>query len=98
MAAFVFDLWFRRSRVVVNSESVTVQKAWLAFKKEQTFPASEIKNITCEVGATAGHAAYHDLKIQTRAGRQITAASNLASKPEADWLVQQMIAALKKSL
>jgi hypothetical protein len=98
MAAFVFDLWFRRSRAVVNSESVTVQKAWLAFKKEQTFPASEIKNITSEVGATAGHAAYHDLKIQTRAGRQITAASNLASKPEADWLVRQMIAELKKSL
>jgi hypothetical protein len=96
MAAFVFDLWFRRSRVVVNSESVTIQKAWLAFKKEQILKTSEIKNITSEVGATAGHAAYHDLKIQTRAGRQITAASNLASKPEADWLVQQMIAALKK--
>ncbi len=97
MAAFVFDLWFRRSRVIVNSESVTMQKAWLAFKKEQRLQTGEIKTITSEVGATAGHAAYHDLKIQTRAGRQITAASNLASKPEADWLVQQMIATLKKS-
>jgi hypothetical protein len=96
MAAFVFDLWFRRSRVVVNPERVTIQKAWLAFKKEECLQTSEIKNITSDVGATAGHAAYHDLKIQTRAGRQITAASNLASKPEADWLVQQMIAALKK--
>jgi FtsH-binding integral membrane protein len=95
MAAFVFDLWFRRSRVVVGSESVTIQKAWLAFKKEQRFQAGEIKDITSEIGATAGHAAYHDLKIRTRAGRQITAASNLASKPEADWLVRQMSAALK---
>jgi hypothetical protein len=97
MTAFVFDLWFRRSRVVVNPDGVTVQKAWLAFKKEQRLQTGEIKNITSDVGATAGHAAYHDLKIQTRTGRNITAASNLASKPEADWLVRQMIGALKKS-
>jgi hypothetical protein len=95
MTVFVFDLWFRRSRVVVNSESVTIQKAWLAFKKEQRLQTSEIKSVTSDVGATAGHAAFHDLKIQTRAGRSFTVASNIGDKPEADWLVQQMIAAFK---
>ena len=46
-------------------------------------------------GATAGHTAYYDLKIRTRDGREVTAAKNLGSKPEADWLVQQMAAAVK---
>jgi hypothetical protein len=96
MTAFVFDLWFRRSRVTVNSEGVTVQRAWLAFKKEQRLPTSEIKNITSDVGATAGHAAYHDLKVRVRGGKEFVLAKNLNSKPEADWLVREMIAALKR--
>jgi hypothetical protein len=96
MTAFVLDLWFRRSRVAVNPESVTVQRAWLAFKKEQRLPASEIASVTSEVGATAGHAVYHDLKARARDGRELLLAKNLNSKPEADWLARQMMAALKR--
>ena len=96
MSAFVFDLWFRRSRVAVNPEGVTVQRAWLAFKKEQCLPASEIASVISEVGATAGHAVYHDLKAHARDGRELLLAKNLNSKPEADWLVRQMMAALKR--
>ena len=95
MAAFVLDLWFRRSRVVVNPKGLTVQNAWFVFKKEQRRQAGEIKNIAADVGATAGHAHYHELKVQTRDGKEFTIAKNLNSKPEADWLVRQMIAALK---
>ena len=96
MAAFVFDLWFRRGRVVVNPEGVTVQRAWFAIKKEQHFPSSEIAGIAADVGATAGHAAYHDLKIHSRDGTELLLAKNLNNKPEADWLVRQMVAALKR--
>jgi hypothetical protein len=97
MSAFVFDLWFRRSHVAVNPKGVTVQRAWFAFKKEQRLPASEIKSIASDVGATAGHAAYHDLKVHARDGKEVLLAKNLNSKPEADWLVREMIAALKPS-
>ena len=97
MAAFVFDLWFRRSRVAVNPGGVTVQRAWLAFQKERHFKAGEIKNIASDVGATAGHATYHDLKVQSPGGKEFILAKNLGSKPEADWLVRQMISALKDS-
>jgi hypothetical protein len=96
MTAFVFDLWFRRSRVAVNPEGLTVQMAWFALKKEQGLPTSEIKSISTDVGATAGHAAYHDLKVHARDGKELLLAKNLNSKPEADWLVRQMIAALKR--
>jgi hypothetical protein len=97
MAAFVLDLWFRRSHVVVNSKGVMVQRAWFAFKNEQRLQAGQIKNIATDVGATAGHAAYHDLKVQARDGKEILLAKNLNNKPETDWLVRQMIAALKTS-
>jgi len=95
MLAFVMDLWFRRSHVVVNSAGVKVQRAWFAFKQEHGFRTSEIQGIASEVGATAGHAAYYDLMVQTRDGKEFILAKNLNNKPEADWLVRQMNAALK---
>ncbi|HUA68050.1 MAG TPA: hypothetical protein VMA13_05835 [Candidatus Saccharimonadales bacterium] len=97
MAAFAFDLWFRRSRVVVTAAKLQIETAWLSFKKQQTLKVSEVANIAADVGATAGHVAYYDLRIQTRDRREITIAKNLASKPEADWLVRQMVTAVKNS-
>jgi hypothetical protein len=96
MIAFAFDLWFRSSRVLVNGESVTVQKGWFAFKKEQRFPTDGIKSISSDVGATAGHAVYYDLKVHAQNGKEAILAKNLNSKPEADWLVRQMIVAWKR--
>jgi hypothetical protein len=97
MAAFVFDLWFRRSRVVATPAQVQIDTAWLGIKKQRTLKLSEVAKIVTDVGATAGHTAYYDLKIRTRDGREFTAAKNLGSKPEADWLAQQMAAAVKNS-
>jgi len=96
MTAFVLDLWFRRSRVTVNPSGVTVQRAWLTFKKEQRLQTGEIKSIATDVGATAGHSAYHDLKVHARDGREYILAKHLNNKPEADWLVREMITALKR--
>jgi hypothetical protein len=96
MTAFVFDLWFRRSRVTVNTTGVTVERAWLAFQKEQRLPIAQIKSIATDVGANAGHAAYHDLKVVAHDGKEFILAKNLNNKPEADWLVREMIVALKR--
>jgi hypothetical protein len=96
MAAFSFDLWFRRSRVLVAPGRMIVETSWLGIKQQRALQVSEVADIAVEVGATAGHSAYYDLKIRTRDGRELTAAKNLGVKPEADWLVQQMIAGLKR--
>jgi hypothetical protein len=76
---------------------VQIETAWLSFKKRRALKVSEVVSIATDVGATAGHTAYYDLKIRTRDGRELTAAKNLGSKPEADWLVRQMVAAVKNS-
>ena len=74
-----------------------IETAWLSFKKQQTVKVADVTSIATDVGGSAGHTAYYDLKIRTRDGRDFTAAKNLGSKPEADWLVQQMAAAVKNS-
>jgi hypothetical protein len=95
MVAYVFDLWFRRSRVVVNSQGGSVERAWFGFRKEEQIRAKDIRNIASDVGATAGHAVYHDLRAYTRDGKDVLLAKNLNNQPEAHWLARQMTVALK---
>ena len=96
MSIFVADLWFRRSQVRVTPAQVELQTAWLTLKKATTIPSAEVASLKADIGATAGHAAYYDLKLKTRAGREYTLAKNLGHKPEADWLIREMAAVLKQ--
>jgi hypothetical protein len=91
-----FNLLFLRRRVVVTPQGATIQTSWLIIKKEHKIAAADITGITAQQGMTVGHTAYYDLKVRT--SRDFTAASSIADKPEADWLVQQMSAALKKAV
>jgi hypothetical protein len=95
MAIFVFDLWFRRSRVTITAEGIKIETAWLGFKKQNALKISDIANFTADVGATAGHSAYFDLKVHTRDGGEFTLAKNLNNKPEADWLARQLTSSAK---
>lgn len=96
MTVFAFDLWFRRSRVVVTPQKLTVETSWLGLKRQRTLETSEVATLAAEVGATAGHSAYYDLKVRTRDRQETTAARNLGSKPEADWLVREMAKGLER--
>jgi hypothetical protein len=95
ITVFAFNLWFLHRRVVVTPQQVTIQTSWLIIKKEHKLAAADITGISAQPGMTVGHSAYYDLKVRT--GRDFTAASSIADKPEADWLVQQMLAAIKKT-
>jgi hypothetical protein len=98
MLTFIFDLWFRRSRVAITNNEIKIETAWLAFKKQSALKISDTANFTADVGATAGHSAYFDLKLRTRDGKEITLAKNLGHKPEADWLVRELTAAAKRGM
>jgi hypothetical protein len=98
MAAFVVDLWFRRSRVVINSSGVKVEIAWPVYKKQQYVPAKQIGSIAADIGGTAGHALYYDLKVHAAGGKEFLLAKNLRHRPEADWLAGQMREALKETV
>jgi hypothetical protein len=94
---FAFNLLFLRRRVVVTPEQATVQTSWLMFKKERKLAAAGITGFSAQPGMTVGHSAYYDLKIHAGDPQGITAAGNIPDKPEADWLVQQMSAAIRKT-
>jgi hypothetical protein len=95
LTIFAFNLWFHRNRVVVSPECVAIQSSWLGVKKQRIVAAPDATSFETYDGASMGHQVYYDLKLKTRAGREITAATYISDKPEADWLAQQMSAALK---
>lgn len=96
MLFFVFDLWFRRSRVKVSAGTIQIETGWPGYKKEMSVKSSDVAGIAAEIGAPVGHAAYYDLKLRARDGKELTLAKNLNHKPEADWLARQMTAATVK--
>jgi hypothetical protein len=95
MIAFSFDLWFRRSRIAVAAGELKIETARLVFKTQRALKIADAASFTADVGATAGHSAYFDLKVRARDGREITLAKNLNNKPEADWLARQLAMAAK---
>lgn len=96
MLFFVFDLWFRRSRVTVSAGTVRIETLWPGYKKETSVKSSDVAGFVAEAGTTVGHAAYYDLKLRARDGKELTLANNLNHKPEADWLARQLTAAAAK--
>ena len=88
------NLWFKSSRVTLDSAGVRAVNRWLLFARARNFDAAEIERLETKVGMTSGSQAYQDLQLVTRAGKKITLAGSIANKPEADWLVQEMTRAL----
>jgi hypothetical protein len=120
-----FNLWFKSSRVTIDSTGARVTNRWLLFSRSRNFAANDIERFETKVGMTNGNNAFQDLKLITRdsensfaASRDkfrqtgqrpplkfqissaggFTLASGIASKPEADWLVQEMTKALGRKL
>jgi hypothetical protein len=96
MLFFVFDLWFRRNRVLISPGTIAIETLWPGYKKAMSVKNADVAQFAAEIGATVGHAAYYDLKLRDRSGKEWTLAKNLNHKPEADWLARQMAAATAK--
>jgi hypothetical protein len=96
MTVFLVNLWFHRSHVAVAAGQVKIEAAWFRFKKQRAIKSADVANFATEIGANVGHSAYYDLKVRVRDGREFTVAKHLGNKPEADWLVREMITALKR--
>ena len=61
-----FNLWFKSSRITIDSAKVTLTNRWLIFSRTRTFPTSEVMGFQLKIGMTSGSQAYHDIKLITR--------------------------------
>jgi hypothetical protein len=96
-------LWTKSIRVTVNSSEVAWENRWLIFGRTRRMAADEILRFDL-TGLPIGQTLFYDVKLVTRGNQDgfpaafnrggITIAGGIPSKPEADWLVQEMNKAL----
>jgi hypothetical protein len=70
-----FNLWFKSSRVTIDSTGVRVTNRWLLFSRSRNFAANDIERLETKVGMTNGNNAFQDLKLITRDSERSFAAS-----------------------
>jgi hypothetical protein len=90
-----FNLWFKQSRVTINSKNIRAAKRWLLFGRTRLFDTRDAARFDSKAGMTSGRQVFHDIQLITRAEKRITVATGLASQPETAWLVREMNKTLK---
>ena len=94
------NLWFKSSRVTVDSTRVTATNRWLVFSRTRQFSASEVAHFATKAGMQSGTRVFTDIKLIRPGGDEraapsgVTVAASIASPVEADWLVTEMNKAL----
>ena len=71
---FTFSLWFKTSRVTIDSTGITTVNRWLVFSRTRRFEAADIVRFATKVGMTSGTQTFQDLKLVTRASEDNFAA------------------------
>jgi hypothetical protein len=116
-----FNLWFKSSRVTIDSTGVRVTKRWLLLSRSRSFAANDVVRFDVRPGMQSGTTVFQDIKLVTKASENsfaaarekfqqtgqkpplkfnisgpggFTLASGITSRPEADWLAQEMTRAL----
>ena len=97
LGCFTFSLWFKSTRITIDSTGVRATNHWLFFSRKRQFDAGEVVRIETKVGMTSGSQTYQDLKLITQSSG-FTLASGIASTVEANWLVKEMTKALGRAV
>jgi len=89
------SLWFKSSRVTIDSTTVRVTSRWLIFSRTREFSASDVARFATKTGMQSGSQIFTDIKLIKRGSDDAFAARKekfqeafqAASLPEADKVV-----------
>ncbi len=86
LLAGVIELWFKVTRVTVDSGGVTVAKGYLVTGAGRTIGAGEVADVKPKIGMQAGATPYYDVSIVLKDGKTVAAGTGVRDKREAEWL------------
>lgn len=87
----VLQFWSGTTRVVADTDGLTVTNKLLGMGRTRTIPAGDVVEIKTRTGTTMGQTPYLDIKVICRNGREVTAGSTIKDAHEAAWLAQEMM-------
>jgi hypothetical protein len=109
ISCFAFSLWFKSSRVTIDSAGVRAVIHYLFFSRTRQFAANDIARFETTPGMISGSQAFLDIRLIPRTGqidprfrvsdpRGVVIASGIASVAEANWLAQEMNRAFQRQV
>jgi hypothetical protein len=70
-----FNLWFKSSRVTIDSTGVRVTKRWLLLSRSRSFAANDVVRFDVRPGMQSGTTVFQDIKLVTKASENSFAAA-----------------------
>jgi hypothetical protein len=109
ISCFAFSLWFKSSRVTIDSTGVRAAIRYLFFNRTRQFAAIDVARFETTSGMTSGSQAFMDIRLIPQTGRidprfrisdprGVVIASGIASVAEANWIAQEMNRALRRQI
>jgi hypothetical protein len=85
-----FNLWFKSSRITINSTNVQWTKRWLIFSRTRVFSAGDYARFATKTGMQSGSTIFTDIKL-VRVGADAEFAEKI-KKFEGEQQVNQLVA------
>lgn len=92
LALVCFNLWFKSSRVTINSRGV---RAASLVGRTRIFDAREVAGFETKGGMRSGQKMFYSLQLRTNGGKKTTIASYIPGRAEAEWLAAEMSRVVK---
>ena len=78
-----FSLWFKSSRVTIDSTSVRTANCWLFFNRSRQFSTSEVARFATKTGMQSGSQIFTDIKLIPRGSdEKFTASMEKSQDPQ----------------
>jgi len=82
----VVSMWMSTSAVQLLPGRVTIRRGLLVPTRSITLEAGEIAGVSLSKGMQSGTKLYHNIVVETSAGKTVVAGSNVTNRREAEWL------------
>jgi hypothetical protein len=90
----VLGVWTLTTRVTVEPGALTVRSGCFGVGRARTIRGDAVRQIEVRIGMQAGGTPFYDLSLLDKAGKRRGIGGMIRDKHEAEWLAEQMRAAL----
>lgn len=88
----------RQTSVTINGRQTVAMSRRLLMQRTRSFNTDDISSVQIKAGMTSGERVFYKIQLTPRSGKSMTVAGDIASKPESEWLIQEMNHALGRAM
>jgi hypothetical protein len=92
------NFWLKQSTLTINPHQTVTVNRWLLLRRTGSSDTMDIRSFQIKGGMQSGQRVFYSIQMIARSGKKTTVGGGIASKPEAEWLAQEMNRALGRPM